>query len=46
MAGLDPAVHVDPRVKPAGDGREEAFPALDDVKECFLVSPAASVIRT
>jgi hypothetical protein len=24
MAGLDPAIHVDPRVKPGGDGMKEA----------------------
>jgi hypothetical protein len=23
MAGLDPAIHVDPRVKPGGDGEKQ-----------------------
>jgi len=29
MAGLDPAIHVDPRVKLGGDGRSEGPPLLD-----------------
>jgi hypothetical protein len=30
MAGLDPAIHVDPRVKPGGDGKKERFDLSGD----------------